>query len=812
MRLGTVKLTNFRQHADTAIEFGTGITGVIGPNGSGKTTILEAIAWALYGNEAARGRRDSLRFARAEPKATVRVELEFELAGHRYRIVRGISSAELYLDGGEQPIANSITAVGEIVQRRLGMSRTEFFNTYFTGQKELSVMAAVGPTERAQFLSRVLGYERLRAAQDAVRDRRRDLTGELTGLRQAMPNADAVARAVADAETRLTDATRRSTTARAARDAAQAALAEITPRWESAQRERSERQTAIGELRVAELEHTARARDAARAASAVADAERAVAELNDLSSLLAPVAALTTEREALDVLARHEGRRATLVEAIRSGEDELARLMERLSILEDAPRIEEEATVALEGKRADLRAAEDALAAARTQWARDRQEAETRRDALRSQYADVKEQRDRIVAAGEDGTCPTCQRPLGTHFRAVLDMLDAQLDAVRVDGNYFKSRVEQLEKQPANIAELDTRRRAVSGEVATLERRVATAQAGAAELADVMQSIARQEQRLSGHRADVATLPAGYDAARHDAVRRELERLAPLEQRAARLAVTTDRIEALRADRVAADAAASATAARVESLRAALGHAQTDADYDRLRAAFDASSAALRDASVALATADGESAAAKEQLARARDAREELARSEARLRELTTERRMHDELDQAFTDLRTELNFALRPELSKLASDFLTDLTDGRYAELDLDDQYDLVLVEDGTPKPVISGGEEDLANLALRLAISQMIAARAGQQFSLLILDEVFGSLDEVRRQNVVALLRRLRDRFEQVVLITHIEAVRDGCDQVLSVRYDPASGAAVVEPSDPAFDAQAVLATVAE
>lgn len=240
--------------------------------------------------------------------------------------------------------------------------------------------------------------------------------------------------------------------------------------------------------------------------------------------------------------------------------------------------------------------------------------------------------------------------------------------------------------------------------------------------------------------------------------------------------------------------------------------AQTDADYDRLRAAFDASSAALRDASVALATADGESAAAKEQLARARDAREELARSEARLRELTTERRMHDELDQAFTDLRTELNFALRPELSKLASDFLTDLTDGRYAELDLDDQYDLVLVEDGTPKPVISGGEEDLANLALRLAISQMIAARAGQQFSLLILDEVFGSLDEVRRQNVVALLRRLRDRFEQVVLITHIEAVRDGCDQVLSVRYDPASGAAVVEPSDPAFDAQAVLATVAE
>ena len=55
------------------------------------------------------------------------------------------------------------------------MSHDEFFNTYFTGQKELSVMAAMGPSERAQFLSRVLGYERLRTAQDLVRERRKAL-------------------------------------------------------------------------------------------------------------------------------------------------------------------------------------------------------------------------------------------------------------------------------------------------------------------------------------------------------------------------------------------------------------------------------------------------------------------------------------------------------------------------------------------------------------------------------------------------------------------------------------------------------------
>ena len=71
MRLNSLHLTNFRQHADTRIEFDLGLTGVIGPNGAGKTTILEAIAWALYGQPAARGTRDSIRFIRAGPRAPV---------------------------------------------------------------------------------------------------------------------------------------------------------------------------------------------------------------------------------------------------------------------------------------------------------------------------------------------------------------------------------------------------------------------------------------------------------------------------------------------------------------------------------------------------------------------------------------------------------------------------------------------------------------------------------------------------------------------------------------------------------------------
>src|SRR5687768_7005237 len=211
MRINRLQLTNFRQHADTSIDFGTGITGVIGPNGAGKTTILEAIAWCLYGTGAQRDKLETIRFQRAGERAQVRVVLDFELSGQRYRVSREMSRAEVYVNDDVAPVATTKTGVNEFIQRRLGMSRVEFFNTYFTDQKQLSVMASMKPTERAHFLSRVLGYEKLRTAQVLVRERRSAILNEMKGLREGMPDAEVVTRALAEADKRAADTTRVAT-------------------------------------------------------------------------------------------------------------------------------------------------------------------------------------------------------------------------------------------------------------------------------------------------------------------------------------------------------------------------------------------------------------------------------------------------------------------------------------------------------------------------------------------------------------------------------------------------------------------------
>jgi exonuclease SbcC len=177
-------------------------------------------------------------------------------------------------------------------------------------------------------------------------------------------------------------------------------------------------------------------------------------------------------------------------------------------------------------------------------------------------------------------------------------------------------------------------------------------------------------------------------------------------------------------------------------------------------------------------------------------ARQEDRAAKAKVaRQLAADVERLSELDAAFRDLRTELNQQLRPELAERAGGFLQELTNGRYSDLELSEDYVPTVVDDGEAKPVISGGEEDVVNLALRLAISQMIADRAGQPLSLLVLDEIFGSLDEERRQSVVDLLRAVADRFPQVILISHVEGLRDAFDRVVRVQYDVEHGVTTVQ-----------------
>ena len=795
MRLISMRMQNFRQHEDTSIAFETGLTGIIGPNGAGKTTILEGIAWALYGNSAARGTRDSIRFSGAKARSSVRVQLVFDLAGHRYRVVRGLTSAECFLDDADAPIASTISGVSELLQRRLGMTRSEFFHTYFTGQKDLDVMAALGPVERARFLSRVLGYDKLSSAQELVRERRRALVAEANGLKQGMPDAESVSRQVVESESRIAMARTRVAQAEQTQASATDLVQKVAPRWVHAQAERERGQQLSSELRVVDGNIAAITRDVDRLAAQLVEIATAQDEVAPLVQAIAPLPRLREELTTQDTLANAESRRQTLLERLRTVSEEEVRLTERSVQLETAPQLERDTTATLGAQRNNLVELERQIQDERTAWTRDKQEAETRLEALRAQDAELEQQHTTMKGLGEETPCPTCGRPLGKSYHSAFELLTDQLQIVQVDANYYQQRLEQLAKPPEALDALDERRRLLQQETGATERRLLKIQNAVTELATLQEQRVNAAGRLAETRRQLGELPSGYDQTRHTALRGDVARLGEIERRIARLSGLLEREAPTRSEFGDAETRLNEARLRqqsIESQRQALPVDETA--YLAVRAEHEKSDASARAAELEAVAALGDVARAQAELEAAEGRRRELVRLTTRLNLLEADKRLHDELDRTYSDLRTDLNQQLRPELAEIAGGFLRTLTDGRYSALEFDDDYNVIVLENELPKVVVSGGEEDLCNLVLRLAISQMIAERAGQAFSLLILDEVFGSLDETRRDNVIELLRRLQDRFEQVIVITHIEQVREGLDRVLMVRYNADTGAATV------------------
>src|SRR5438034_147471 len=692
MKLHRLRLVNFRQHADTEIVFGDGITGVIGPNGSGKTSLLEAIAWAIYGNPAARGDKDSIRNLRAKARAAVRVELEFGLGSHAYRVERGLNNAELYQDG--VVVANSLKEVTGRLQRVLGMTHDEFFNTYFTGQKELAVLADATRPERAAFLSRVLRQQQLTLAQERVRERRNALGHEVDGLETGLPPHAELETERKAAETRLAEARKAATAATAERAKTQQTLADEEPRWQQWV-ERRERTFALhGDLRVAEQGVIVARQEFQRLDKELAAALAAREELRSLEADVASISKLKAELAELDRLHR-----------------------------EDAARREEQASL--------------------------------------------------------------------TELTRNLN----QLEVIVTDGTYFKQRIEQLATPPEAVTQAEAARDTLREQARQASEREGTLREQARERSRLQKERAGLAKRMQEIERRVAARDVGYNAERHNAVREELTRLEPVALAAAALAARADRAEALVGEAEIAEKALSTREEHVKQLADAVkAQGFSEPKFQAARERHDRAAHALRAAELAVAETRGELVAAETAVREIERRVTERAARERTIAERKIELRLHNELDRAFSDLRAELNAAMRPEVSALASGFLSDLTDARYDEVDLDEDYRVVVLDEGVPKPVISGGEEDIANLVLRLAISQMIAERAGQPLSLLVLDEIFGSLDESRRQHVLALLRRLGDRFPQVILITHIEQVRDGLDRIIRVTYDATTGTSVV------------------
>ena len=139
MILSKLRLEHFKKYTQYEIEFGEGLVGIIGKNGSGKSTIFEAILFALYGELKTKGYKEIIRNSNATTKDPVVVELEFEFEDKEYKVVREFrgkalsANAKLYKNG--ELTTSGAKEVTTAIVNLTRMNKDAFMHTLFASQK-----------------------------------------------------------------------------------------------------------------------------------------------------------------------------------------------------------------------------------------------------------------------------------------------------------------------------------------------------------------------------------------------------------------------------------------------------------------------------------------------------------------------------------------------------------------------------------------------------------------------------------------------------------------------------------------------------
>jgi exonuclease SbcC len=748
-------LRNFRVYEDELdLEIPPGLVGIYGPNGAGKSTLLEAILWTLWGK--ARTTKDQIRSSGVGHDGIT--EVEFEHEGHLYlvrRSLKGINSqvtVEAHCDG--HLMSTGTRDAERFIESVLGMDDAAFRASVFTEQKQLAAFSNQTPAERRKLVLQLLGITPLDDARDAARKDARQLTSDHARVRGLLVNLDALVIEAADAAARAeavaVAATDEATAAGAARQKADAA----TVAWQAIDLRRQEYDALVIEGRSVRKELDA--------TSELVDSR--LAELAELDRLAGQLAGLDAAAAGGEELEQRLDALSTLASAARAWES---------IVVPDPPAPIDEVAIqetmaAAEKRRTEVATVTALLTAART-------------DQERTQAA-----ADRSRSLDASGDCPTCGQALGDSFERVQAHRAAEAEAAAAHVAELSSR---LKRAQAESKKTDAAARQAQAEEAAARSRRAEWEQADARRRHVTEDLDQAWQPVRTEFPEVpssAVVAARIDRYRTDlrwkreaagqaaGIRARLEARPTLESALAtareRLQETTGRVEVLREKLKALDfrpdALESARAARDE----ALGAAEVAAARAQ-QAALDAAGERQRAVSAAERLADGRA-------------------QHAQLADLEAEARHRSRAADLLSEFRNTVVASVGPRLAERAADLFAELTDHEYETVEVDGEtYQLQIGDAGHLYGLdrFSGSEIDLANLALRVAISEHIHFQSGGSVGLLVLDEVFGPLDEDRKARMLMALERLRGRFRQVLVVTHDSEIKEQMPNAIEVVKKP-------------------------
>ncbi len=812
---------------------------ISGANGAGKSSLLDAITWALFGQ--ARKRDESVINSHSQVKAA-EVVLTFQYENNIYRVQRALprgkttqlefqimqtGTADDLESGSWKPLTERSTRETQArLEQTLRLDYDTFINASFFLQGKADQFTQQRPNDRKRILGSILGLEAWEVYRDQAAEARKNVEGQVRSLDGRMSEVTAELAEEPQRRSRLQELETSLSQLQQVRQVQESALESIRKIAATLAEQRRlvdalSRQVEAADRRLSELVERSQLRRSEQQAladlqsrapairQAYTDWQTARQVLADWEALASRTRQIEQRRQApMEIIQLARARLETEQHTMRLQQAEVQAQIDLLPALKlDFSQAQEQAQTAESQLNqrtqldASLRSAQQQQAEARLEYQR-----------LRVEMDEIKQRIDQLSVA-EGALCPLCGQPLSPSDRIrLVENLATEGrdkgDRFRLNQNIQKDleiEIRNMSDELSSLGRWEEQHRAAVRKVDQVNHRLEqlTSQQqtwdaqGALRLAEVERWLAEEsfepEARQALASVEAELLAAGYDPEAHAAARhseasgqaaetelRELERaqatLNALERELAELAVQQQALEAEMKALRAEYSTAAETLAEAEAQAPDL----TTAENEFFRLQEEENQARM------------EVGAARQKVRVLEDLKIRLKSMRAERDELVRLVGRYKTLENAFgkDGVPALLIEQALPLIESRANDILDRLSSGNmsvrfktqaaYKDKKRDDLRETLDIEisDGSGTrdyEMFSGGEAFRVNFAVRLALSEVLAQRAGARLQTLVIDEGFGSQDSQGRQRLVEAINLVRQDFAKILVITHIDELKD-------------------------------------
>jgi|GEM_PF-976048 len=861
-----LRLKNFLSFSDSmqALDFDQfRVACMVGNNGAGKSSLIEAISWCVWG----KGRAKSSELMH-EGSLETRVEYEFNLQETRYKIIRILKrkqkgspteSLEFQVFNSAQsdfiPLTEpSKTATQNKILQFVGITYEVFMNSAFIVQGRADEFSLKHPNQRKDILIKILQIDRYNALSEMAQKKALEITkeisktsGKIETLREELLQMEPLKSELKENKLQLEQVSKTLEDAQTRFLAAEKQHEEI--RRNAFENEKNSDRLAFVNNHLSEIK---------------TQRESRLQNLAEIETLLKNAPNLETEKKSYDRLQTEIVRQEALLaearefdESIRKLEQQyleqklsidakitvleqtLSRLSSQQRQIEDKVKVLE---IALEAEK-EINQKLSAFASLEKDIQANAKIIESLKDkeaSLRHQIGFLKNELEEITGKGQtiktlkEPTCPLCKSPLNdTHKTHILEEYRKdykekkyRLGALEKEFALTQEEARSLKTKESELRDKKEVQIKLEQELAVLEHRKREFEELASEKIKVVSEKENSQKELlefkEGNAPESHILETlknegivvrkkieelGYDEKQHQALQEQFKALSHVPQKLFELEHARENQKKINSEILVFEEKAKDLQDEKNKLEQALKSLETILiQKDEIEREFLSSKENLSLTQRRQSDLEYQKRQVEEKIQALEQKKEALKAFQESVKENTEQREIYDFLKIAFgvTGIQSLIIENAVPELEAHANQLLAKLTQNQMS-LVLKTQRQLatkeksvesleIEISDGTGTireyNTFSGGERFRIDLALRIALSKLLAAQSGVSVKMLIIDEGFGTQDEEGLEVIVDAIDRISDEFEKIIMITHLEKLRDAFEVKINVKKEAGVG----------------------